>query len=93
MGVLVSAEEDIWVLEQLHPDHVAHRVVLLVDREDGGVGHLADSQLFIELQQMISLLYLFDNNDARLKILNIGIFMPFSVLKYFHQSLKHFMIK
>ena len=43
MGVLVSTEEDIGVLEQLHPDHVADRVILLVDREDGGVRHLMDS--------------------------------------------------
>ena len=59
MGVLVSAEEDIWVLEELHPDHVPHRVILLVDSEDGGVGHLVDSQLFIELQQMSILLHIY----------------------------------
>ena len=34
MWVLVSREEDVWVLEQLVPDEVAQSVVLLVDGED-----------------------------------------------------------
>ena len=34
MWVLVSCEEDVWVLEQLVPDEVAQSVVLLVDGED-----------------------------------------------------------
>ena len=34
MWVLVSREEDVWVLEQLVPDEVAQSVVLLVYCED-----------------------------------------------------------
>ena len=38
--VFVPRKDHIWVLEQLMPDHVAQSVVLLVEGEDGGVGHL-----------------------------------------------------
>ena len=38
--VFVPWKDHIWVLEQLMPDHVAQGVVLLVQSEDGRVGHL-----------------------------------------------------
>ena len=38
--VFVPRKDHIWVLEQLMPDHVAQSVVLLVEGEDGRVGHL-----------------------------------------------------
>ena len=38
--VFVPRKDHIWVLEQLVPDHVAQSVVLLVEGEDGRVGHL-----------------------------------------------------
>ena len=38
--VFVPRKDHIWVLEQLMPDHIAQSVVLLVEGEDGGVGHL-----------------------------------------------------
>ena len=40
VGVLVAGEEHVGVLEELAADEVAEGVVLLVDGEDGGVGHL-----------------------------------------------------
>ena len=38
--VFVPRKDHIWVLEQLMPDHIAQSVVLLVEGEDGRVGHL-----------------------------------------------------
>ena len=38
--VFVAGKDNIWILEQLVPDHVAQGVILLVEGEQGSVGHL-----------------------------------------------------
>lgn len=42
MRVLIAGEDYIGVLQQLHTDHVAQGVVLLVDGVNGGIWNLSD---------------------------------------------------